>query len=136
MLASAPRISRWVFTKQDGEKLNVHSLETKFRKQLKRLGIKNANLHTWRHTFASYLMMRSGNIRAVQKLLGHKSIRTTEIYAHLSERHLHHVVSMLPSPKPVTVLVTPVVLPGKGIVQVVDNKVVGDTGFEPVTSTV
>jgi hypothetical protein len=81
-------------------------------------------------------MMRSGNIKAIQKLLGHKSIKTTEIYAHLSDKHLHHVVSMLPSPNMVTVLVTPAVLPGKGITQVVDNKMVGDTGFEPVTSTV
>jgi integrase len=69
------------------------------RGQLERLGIANANLHTWRHTFASYLMMRTGNIRAVQMLLGHKSIRTTEIYSHLSERHLHHVVGQLPGPK-------------------------------------
>jgi hypothetical protein len=80
--------------------------------------------------------MRSGNIRAIQKLLGHKSIRTTEIYAHLSDKHLHHVVSMLPSPNMVIVLVTPAVLPGKGIMQVVENNMVGDTGFEPVTSTV
>ena len=80
--------------------------------------------------------MKSGNIRAVQKLLGHKSIKTTEIYAHLSDKHLYHVVSMLPSPNMVTVLVTPVILQGKGITQVVDNKMVGDTGFEPVTSTV
>ena len=44
-------------------------------------------------------MMRTGNIRAVQMLLGHKSIRTTETYCHLSERHLHHVVGQLPGPK-------------------------------------
>jgi len=136
LLADKPRISRWVFTKQDGGKLNIHSLETRFRRQLDRLGIRNANLHTWRHTFASYLMMRSGNIRAVQKLLGHKSIKTTEIYAHLSDKHLHHVVGMLPSMDMVTVLVTPAVLPVRGIAQVIEKKMVGDTGFEPVTSTV
>jgi len=128
--------SRWVFTKQDGGKLNVHSLETKFRRQLARLGIQNANLHTWRHTFASYLMMRTGNIRAVQMLLGHKSIRTTEIYAHLSDRHLHQVVDQLPGPKMGTLLGTPVVLPGRGMAQVIENKRVGDAGFEPATSTV
>ena len=82
----------------------MHSTETKFRRQLARLGIRNANLHTWRHTFASYLMMKTGNIRAVKMLLGHKSIRTTEIYAHLSERHLHHVVGQLPGPKMGTLL--------------------------------
>lgn len=51
-------------------------------------------------------MVRSGNIRAIQKLLGHKSIETTEIYAHLSDKHLYHVVSRLPSPKMGTVMVT------------------------------
>ncbi len=80
--------------------------------------------------------MRSGNIRAIQKLLGHKSIRTTEIYPHLSDKHLYHVVSMLPSPNMVTVLVTPDDFFAPEITQVVDNNVVGDTGFEPVSSTV
>ena len=136
MLGNVERRSRWVFTKRDGEKVNVHSLETKFRHQLERLGIPAANLHTWRHTFASYLVMRSGNIRAVQNLLGHRSIRTTEVNAHLSERHLHDVVGLLPGPKMGAFLGAPVVLPGRGISQVVDKKVVGDTGFEPVTSTV
>jgi len=46
------------------------------------------------------------------------------------------VVSLLPSPNLGIVLGTHAILPEKGITQVVDNKVVGDTGFEPVTSTV
>ncbi len=136
LLANKTRISSWALIKQDGEQINVHSLETKFRKQLGGLGIKNANLHTWRHTFASYLMMRSGNIRAVQKLLGHKSIRTTEIYSHLSDKHLHTVIRMLPGPNLGTVMGTPAILEGRAITQVIEKKVVGDTGFEPVTSTV
>ena len=80
--------------------------------------------------------MRSGNIRAVQKLLGHRSIRTTEMYSHLSDKHLHAVVRMLPGPNLGTVLDTPAILEGHEIAQVVEKKVVGDTGFEPVTSTV
>ncbi|MFW6140781.1 MAG: tyrosine-type recombinase/integrase [Acidobacteriota bacterium] len=136
MLVNKERESRWVFTKADGEKINVHSLETKFRRQLKRLGIPYATLHTWRHTFASYIVMRSGNIRAVQKLLGHRSIKTTEIYSHLSSRHLHSVVSMLPGPNLGTVLGTPASFEGSNFTQVVDNKVVGDAGLEPATSTV
>ena len=91
--------SQWVFTKADRQKVNIHSLEERFKRQLRRLGIANATLHTWRHTFASYIVMQTGNIRAVQKLLGHKSIKTTEIYSHLSERHLHQVVQGLPEPK-------------------------------------
>lgn len=88
--------------------MNVHSLETHFGRLLRKLEIENASLHTWRHTFASYLMMRSGNIRAIQKLLGHKSIRTTEIYVHLSDKHFCHVVSILPNPVSGTVADFPV----------------------------
>ncbi len=61
---------------------------------------------------------------------------TTEIYAHLSDKHLYHVVSLPPSPNIVTVLVTPDDFLAPEITQVVEKKVVGDTGFEPVTSTV
>jgi hypothetical protein len=38
---------RWAFTKADGDKANIHSLDTKFRRQLRRLDITNASLHTW-----------------------------------------------------------------------------------------
>jgi len=51
LLIDMPRVSRWVFTKPDGEQLNVHSLETRFRRLLRKLEIENASLHTWRHTF-------------------------------------------------------------------------------------
>jgi hypothetical protein len=70
--------------------------------------------------------MLTGNLRAVQILLGHKSDKTTEIYAHLADKYLRGVVNLLPGPNLGTVLGTPVVLPGRGIVQVVDKKVVGD----------
>jgi hypothetical protein len=57
------------------------------------------------------------HIRAVQKLLGHKSIKTTEIYSHLSEGHLHYVIQQLPGSN----LGTPYVLPGQKIAQVVEE---------------
>jgi integrase/recombinase XerD len=136
LLRCKERKSNWVFTKADGTKVNIHSLEARFKNQLKRLGIQNATLHTWRHTFASHLAMLTGNLRAVQVLLGHKSGRTTEIYSHLADRYLQAVVNQLPSPNLGTNLVTTVVLPGRGIVQVVDKKMVGDRGLEPLTSTV
>ena len=136
ILLNKEKTSNWVFTKADGGKVNIHSLETRFRGQLKKMGIQGASLHTWRHSFASYIIMRSGNIRAVQKLLGHKSIKTTEIYSHLSDQHLHSIICMLPSPNLGTVLGTPYILEGDQIAQVIENSMVGDTGFEPVTSTV
>jgi integrase len=135
-LFSKEKKSRWVFADAKGEKLKIHSLETRFRRHLKKLGISGANLHTWRHTFASYLTMRTGNIRAVQKLLGHKSIRTTEIYSHLSDKHLHGVIGQLPGPEMGANLGAKVILPGRALAQVIEKKMVGDTGFEPATPTV
>lgn len=98
-LFSSERKSQWVFCDSKGEKLEIQALGKRFKRQFVKLGIRDANLFAWRHTFASYLTMRTGNIRAVQKLLGHKSIRTTEIYSHLGHEHLHGVVGQLPGPE-------------------------------------
>ena len=75
-------------------------------------------------------------MRALQLILGYKSIKTTQIYAHLSDQHLSELVNQLPGPKMGTILGTPVVLPSRKIAEVVDNKVGGDRGFEPLTSSV
>jgi len=56
-LFSGEKKSRWVFFDKNGKKLRIPSLWTRFSRLLTRLGIQNVNLHTWRHTFASYLMM-------------------------------------------------------------------------------
>ncbi len=62
----------------------------------------------------------------------HKSIKTTEIYSHLSDGHLHHVMQQLPEPN----LGTPYILKGRKIAEVVENNMVGDAGFEPAASSV
>ncbi len=120
-LFSREKKSRWVFYDKNGEKLKIHFLWARFSRQLTRLGIQNVNLHTWRHTFASYPMMRTGNIRAVQMLLGAKSIKTTEVYSHLADSYLQAVVNMLPSPDLGTNLETTAVLPDKRIVGVLNE---------------
>ena len=62
-----------------------------------------AGCHTFRHTFASYLVINGASIYDVQKLLGHSSITMTEIYAHLSENATRRAVDLINfNPKSVT----------------------------------
>jgi integrase/recombinase XerC len=44
-----------------------------------------------RHSFASHVLQSSGDLRAVQEMLGHASIRTTQVYTHLDFQHLSKV---------------------------------------------
>ncbi len=96
LLKSLPRKDNpWVFsTSNDGPHLG-HILSRDFRKLLKLCGIKGASLHTLRHTFASHLVMNGTDVYTVQKLLGHSSIKTTEIYAHLAPDFLKSAVERL-----------------------------------------
>ena len=52
--------------------------------------------HVLRHSFASHLMMNSGNIRVLQKILGHSTINMTMRYAHFAPDHLEDAVKLNP----------------------------------------
>jgi integrase/recombinase XerD len=53
---------------------------------------KSVSPHTFRHSFATHMIEGGANLRAVQEMLGHESITTTEIYTHLDQRFLRDAI--------------------------------------------
>jgi len=67
-------------------------LTVAFKRACKRAGIRDFRFHDLRHSFASYLTVGGVNLRTVQTLLGHKDLRMTMRYSHLSPEHLREAV--------------------------------------------
>ena len=81
-----------VFVSQRGTPIATRTIQARIRYWAKRQGIpQNIYPHLLRHSFASHMLESSGDLRAVQELLGHADISTTQIYTHLDFQHLAKV---------------------------------------------
>ena len=88
------RYSGKVDIQKSGEKmrLTARSIQNIVSKHAKRSGLPiEATPHTLRHSFATDLLIGGADIRSVQEMLGHESIRTTQVYTHVTNRHLKEV---------------------------------------------
>ena len=78
-----------LFTNNRGERLSVRSVQVRLKAMgAKQLHTEGVHPHMLRHSFATHILESSGDLRAVQELLGHDDINTTQIYTHLDVRHL------------------------------------------------
>ncbi|KAF3984418.1 MAG: tyrosine recombinase XerC [Methylococcales symbiont of Hymedesmia sp. n. MRB-2018] len=81
-----------LFISNKGCRLGQRSIQLRLDKWCKKLGLpEHVHPHMLRHSFASHLLESSQDIRAVQELLGHSNISTTQIYTHLDFQHLAEV---------------------------------------------
>jgi integrase/recombinase XerC len=81
-----------VFINRTGNRLSARTIQKRVRRAGLRQGIPSrVHPHVLRHSFASHVLQSSGDLRAVQELLGHASIATTQVYTHLDFQHLAKV---------------------------------------------
>ena len=83
-----------LFLNQRGKQLTRSMIFTIVKKLAEKAGIqKSISPHTFRHSFATHLLENGADLRAIQMMLGHESITTTEIYMHLDKSHLKKVMT-------------------------------------------
>ena len=89
-----PNCEDFVFLNRRGAPLSRVMVFLIIKELAKKIGLKKKiSPHTFRHSFASHLVEGGADLRAVQEMLGHESITTTEIYTHVDRDYLHSVIT-------------------------------------------
>lgn len=81
-----------VFITQQGRRITGRAIQYRLKQWAIKQGVSaNVHPHMLRHSFASHVLQSSGDLRAVQEMLGHANISTTQVYTHLDFQHLAKV---------------------------------------------
>ena len=79
-----------------GTKYSERTIQQIVKNASKKAGIKKrVTPHTLRHSFATHLLEAGADIRYIQQLLGHKNLRTTQIYTHVANRDIKKLANLL-----------------------------------------
>lgn len=76
------------FVSPDGRPLTRQAIHAIVRETAEKCGLSGVSPHTLRHSFATHLVQNDADIRSVQQMLGHADISTTQIYTHITSKHL------------------------------------------------
>lgn len=83
----------FLFLNQRGSRLSRMAIFSMIKTLADQAGLKkNISPHTFRHSFATHLLENGANLRAIQQLLGHESITTTELYTHIDVQYLRQTI--------------------------------------------